>query len=124
MKNDRSVVDFSESGSNLYPHIKVTSEAFPRVLATRRFEGDEADYFGAFLTKTSVRILMDFLNRVFRIRSCDIEIDGSFPVPCTQFYQRRCLGPCVENLCSRDRHADMANLVKTLPLESTRTVKA
>ena len=112
MINDRSVIDFSESGANLYPHLKVTAEEFPRILATRRFEDDDAEYFGAFLPKTGVRIMMDFVNRVFRLRSCDIEIDGNFPVPCTQFYRKRCLAPCVENLCSREIYMEMAGLAK------------
>ncbi len=90
MINDRSVIDLSESGANLYPHLKITAEAFPRILATRRFEDDGAEYFGAFLPKTGVRILMDFVNRVFRLRSCDIEIDGNFTVPDSVFDKTAC----------------------------------
>ena len=112
MKNDRLVSDLSEDGAGLYPHLKITNETFPRVLGTRRDEEDGAEYFGAFLTKTSVRILIDFLNRKFRLRSCDIQIDGSFPVPCTQFYSKRCLGPCVSSICSRDEYLEQVNLVR------------
>ena len=112
MKNDRLVSDLAEDGSGLYPHLKITKETFPRVLGTRRDEEDGAEYFGAFLTKTSVRILIDFLNRKFRLRSCDIHIDGSFPVPCTQFYSKRCLGPCVSSICSRDEYLEQVNLVR------------
>ena len=81
-------------------------------MGTRRDEEDGAEYFGAFLTKTSVRILIDFLNRKFRLRSCDIHIDGSFPVPCTQFYSKRCLAPCVTSICSRDEYLEQVNLVR------------
>ncbi len=112
MKNDRIVNDLAEDGSDLYPHLKITAEFFPRVLATRRIEDDGAEYFGAFLTKSAVRILIHFLNRVFRLRSCDIRIDGSFAVPCTQFYVKRCIAPCVANICDRERYLEIGAIVR------------
>lgn len=112
MKNDPAVKDFDEGSAGLYPHLKITAEEFPRVLATRRIEDGGAEYFGAFLTRTSARILIDFIDRIFRLRSCDIPIDGSFSVPCTQHYHRRCLAPCVASLCDRDRYLAMVDLVR------------
>ncbi len=108
MRNDRTVSNIFDLGAGRYPHLKITREDFPRILATRRIEeDDDAEYFGAFLSRTAVRILIDFVNRVFRLRSCEIEIDGSFTVPCTQYYHKRCVGPCVERLCSRDEYTQM-----------------
>ena len=112
MKNDRSPQTIVCSEVELYPHLKVTAEDYPRVLATRRFEDDGSEYFGAFLTKTSVRLLIDFLNRTFRLRSCDIPIDGTFSIPCTMNYRRRCIAPCVESLCDRDTYLQMVELVR------------
>ena len=112
MKNDRAAQTIVGPDVELYPHLKITDEEYPRVLATRRVEDDGAEYYGAFLTKTSVRLLIDFLNRTFRLRSCDIPIDGSFPVPCTQFYRRRCVAPCVESLCDRESYLSMVELVR------------
>src|SRR5436190_5543972 len=111
MKNDVPVSDLSNIRANLYPHLKITNEKFPRVLATRRIENDDAEYFGAFLPKTAARMLIDFVNRTFRLRSCDIEIDGNFPVPCTQYFRRRCLAPCVSSICGRDEYLKIVGLV-------------
>src|SRR2546423_654128 len=99
MKNDRPGIPVVEVEQNLYPHLKVTRERFPRILATRVVEDDDAEYFGPFVPKTSVRIIMDYLNRKFRLRTCDIDVDGSFPVPCTMYYRKRCLAPCVASIC-------------------------
>ena len=112
MKNDPAIKDFDGRSAGLYPHLKITAEEFPRVLATRRIEADGAEYFGAFLTRTSARILIDFANRVFRLRSCDIPIDGKFAVPCTQYHHRRCLAPCVASLCGLDEYLAMVDLVR------------
>jgi excinuclease ABC subunit C len=112
MRNDRKVNDISDLGANRYPHLKFTSEEFPRILATRRIEDDGAEYYGAFLTKTAVRIMIDLINRVFRLRLCDLDIDGSWPAPCTQYYRRRCIAPCVSALCSADEYRQMAELAQ------------
>src|SRR5215218_8498766 len=94
-----------------YPHFKLTGEAFPRLLATRRLVDDGSEYFGAFLNRTAVRILIDLLNRTFRLRTCDIPIDGSFAVPSTQYYARRCVAPCVASLCTKSESERQVQLV-------------
>jgi excinuclease ABC subunit C len=96
----------------LYPHIKLTRERFPRPLATRLIGSDNAEYYGAFLNRTNTRLLLDMMTRVFRLRACDIPIDGSFSVPCTQYFRRRCLAPCVASLCSEEKYAEMAAIVR------------
>nr|MDQ3323068.1 hypothetical protein [Acidobacteriota bacterium] len=95
-----------------YPYLKITPEKFPRLLATRRIEADEAEYFGAFLPATSVRFLLGFLIDTFGLRGCNIEIDGGFPVPCPQYYRRKCVAPCVKDLCDRESYLYNVNLVR------------
>ena len=112
MKNDTTVTDFSNIGANRFPHLKITNEKFPRVLATRLIDEDGAEYFGAFLPKTAARILIDFVNRTFRLRSCDIPIDGSFEMPCTQYFRRRCVAPCDSRLCSLDEYLQIVDLAR------------
>jgi excinuclease ABC subunit C len=103
---------FSIAGESVYPHLKLTNEWFPRILATRRIENDGAEYFGAFLNRTNVRMLIDFVNRTFRLRSCYIPVDGSFSVPCVQFYRKRCLAPCVVGLCDGDAYYENVQLAR------------
>lgn len=113
MRNDRTVTNIFDLGSGRYPHLKVTREDLPRILATRRVEEDDnAAYYGAFLTKTAVRIMIDFVNRVFRLRGCELELDGSWPMPCTQYFRKRCLAPCSARLCSHDEYRQIAGLAE------------
>jgi excinuclease ABC subunit C len=103
---------YSLAEQRLYPHFKLTRERYPRLLATRKIEDDNAEYFGAFLPETGVRFWMDLLNKLFRLRSCEIAVDGSFPVPCPQFYRKRCLAPCVASLCDESTYAAQVALVR------------
>ena len=108
----RQSKNFSLAEQRLYPHLKITNEEFPRLLVTRKIEPDEAEYFGAFLPETGVRFFLDFINKVFRLRTCTIDVDGNFRVPCPQFYAKRCLAPCVENLCDKKEYLETVGLLR------------
>ncbi len=110
---------FSLAEQRLYPHFKLTREQFPRLLATRKIADDAAEYFGAFLPETGVRFLIDFLNKTFRLRTCEIEIDGNFNVPCTQFYRKRCSAPCVKSLCDETEYKQQVELVRLFLQQKT-----
>ena len=114
---------FSIEGKPLYPHLKLTSERFPRVLATRLIEEDGAEYFGAFLNRTSARILLNFVNKTFRLRSCEIPIDGSFNYPCTMYYKRRCVAPCVMELCDETQYDEIVRLVRLFMRNDRETLR-
>jgi excinuclease ABC subunit C len=104
----------------LHPHFKITQERFPRILATRRIIDDGSEYFGPFLTRTATRIMMDFLNSTFRARTCELDLDGSFPVPCTQYFSRRCLAPCTASICGEAEYDSAIELAR-LFLSNDRT---
>lgn len=84
-------------------HIKLTvNECYPRVLLTRRVRNDGALYFGPYLPASLARNLIKIIHRHFQLRTCSIPIDGKLERPCLEFHINRCLGPCVEGLCSRE----------------------
>lgn len=96
-----------------YPHLKLTiSEAFPRVMITRRIQRDGSLYFGPFLPASLARRTIDLINRTFQLRTCDIEIDGKLPRPCLEYHIKRCLGPCVKDLCRPDEYAEAVRDVR------------
>ena len=96
-----------------YPHLKLTvSEAFPRVMITRRIQRDGALYFGPFLPASLARRTIDLINRTFQLRTCDIEIDGRLPRPCLEYHIKRCLGPCVKDLCRPEEYSEAVRDVR------------
>jgi len=97
-----------------YPHIKVTKEPFPKAVITRKIQKDGANYYGPFLPASLARKTLDLINRAFQLRTCDIEIDGKLPRPCLEFHLKRCLAPCVKELCKPDEYAEAVRDVKLL----------
>ncbi len=78
-----------------YPYLKVTNEAFPRVVFTRIVKDDGARYFGPYTNAQGLRELIDLIRVVFPLRTCREPIDGKRKRPCLQYHIKRCLAPCV-----------------------------
>ena len=90
-----------------YPYIKVTTgEEWPRAHVTRRVLKDGHAYFGPFLPARTCRGAMKMVQRMFQIRTCRIEIDGSLPRPCLYHDMHACLGPCVAGLTTKAAYDD------------------
>ena len=97
-----------------YPHLKITKEAFPKVVITRKILKDKAKYYGPFLPASLARKTLDLINKTFQLRTCNIEIDGKLARPCLEYHLKRCLAPCVKNLCKPEEYEEATTDVKLL----------
>jgi excinuclease ABC subunit C len=96
-----------------YPYLKLTtSEAFPRVLLTRRVERDHEVYAGPFMPASLARKTMGLTHRLFGMRSCNEEITGRRGRPCLEYDIKRCLAPCVDALCSPAQYGRAVELTR------------
>ncbi len=90
-----------------YPYLQITTtEAFPRVLVTRQVERDGNYYAGPFMPATFARKTMSLTHRLFGIRSCNEVITGRRDRPCLEYDIKRCVAPCVSEICSQDQYAE------------------
>jgi len=94
-----------------YPYLRLTtSEAFPRVLVARSVERSGDFYAGPFLPAKLARRTMALTHRLFGIRSCNEIITGRRERPCLEYDIKRCLAPCVAEICGEERYgAAVAN---------------
>src|SRR3954468_12410758 len=84
-----------------YPYLQLTTtEAFPRVLVARRVERDGNFYAGPFMPARFARKTMALSHRLFGIRSCNEVITGQRNRPCLEYDIKRCIAPCVAEICS------------------------
>ncbi len=98
-----------------FPYLKLTvQEAFPRIFITRRIRKDGAQYFGPFLPASYARQTIKLVNKYFKLRTCNLEIDGTLPRPCLDYQMKRCLGPCVAGLCTKEEYGRAVEDVRLL----------
>jgi excinuclease ABC subunit C len=84
-----------------YPYLQLTTgEPYPRVLVARRVEKDEHFYAGPFMPAKLGRRTMDLTHRLFGIRSCNETITGERGRPCLEYDIKRCIAPCVRDICN------------------------
>jgi excinuclease ABC subunit C len=88
-----------------YPYLQLTTgEAYPRVLIARGVEKDGHFYAGPFMPAKLGRRTMALTHRLFGIRSCNEVITGERGRPCLEYDIKRCIAPCVREICSEDQY--------------------
>jgi excinuclease ABC subunit C len=82
-----------------YPYIRVTKEAYPRIIVTRKMVRDGSRYYGPYTDVGTMRQLLAALRRIFPVRTCTLLITPDSVSKkkhrvCLQFHIGRCRGPC------------------------------
>jgi excinuclease ABC subunit C len=96
-----------------YPYVKLTlGERWPRVYVTRRLRKDGSNYYGPYFPGNLAYRIVDLIHRNFLIPSCKVDLTRFHPRPCLQYYIKRCLGPCVQDLTTPDSYQEAVRDVK------------
>ena len=96
-----------------YPYVKLTmGERWPRVYVTRRLRKDGSLYFGPYFPGNLAYRIVDLIHRNFLIPSCKVDLTRFHTRPCLQYYIKRCLGPCVQELTTPEAYQEAVRDVK------------
>src|SRR5215204_4411432 len=89
-----------------YPYLRLTtSEAFPRLLVARSVDEKDGDFYaGPFLPAKLGRRTMVLSHRLFGLRSCNEVITGRRGRPCLEYDIKRCIAPCVLEICTEEQY--------------------
>ncbi len=88
-----------------YPYIKLTvSEAFPRLVLTRKIKKDKEKYYGPYPEVSSVREVIDLLNNVYHLKTCSRNLprDIGKERPCLKHHIGRCDAPCAGKITEEE----------------------
>src|SRR5579872_2287802 len=112
-----------------YPYVKLTlSERWPRVYVTRRLRKDGSAYYGPYFPANLAYRIVDLIHRNFLIPSCKVDLTRFHPRPCLQYYIKRCLGPCVQDLTTPELYQEAVHDVKMFlegrPTDLARSLRA
>jgi len=101
-----------------FPYIEVTTgDDFPGVYVTRTPRIKGSKLYGPFLSPGSVRDALNAMQRVFKFRTCELEIregDESrrFFRPCLLHAIEQCTGPCAGLISKEEYRKDISRLKK------------
>jgi excinuclease ABC subunit C len=103
-----------------FPYIEMTtSDDFPAVYVTRKPRLKGSKLYGPFTSAASVRDAVNALQRVFKFRTCELEIhEGDearrFFRPCLLHAIKQCTAPCAALISQDDYKKDVDRLKKFL----------
>lgn len=101
-----------------YPWIVITNERFPRVFQTRNVIRDGSTYFGPYTSIFTVRMLLDFFHKIYKLRNCRLNLSeenirlGKFKV-CLEYHIGNCMGPC-EGKIDHELYMKSINQIKEI----------
>ncbi|MFT5763550.1 MAG: excinuclease ABC subunit C [Saprospiraceae bacterium] len=106
-----------KDGKN-YSYICVKKERFPRVFLTRRVIKDGSTYFGPYMSKFRVKVILDLIKNLFPLRTCTFNLseeninNNKFKI-CLEYHIKNCEGPC-EGLESEEHYNEKVEQVKNM----------
>ena len=105
--------------SKTYPWICVSSGDFPKVFLTRRIVKDGSRYFGPYSSVVHARNLMEFIQSIYPIRTCNLKITSDAILhrkfrPCLNFHIGKCKGCCVGAISQKEYNDNIDEIVSLL----------
>jgi excinuclease ABC subunit C len=106
-----------------FPYLAVTlKDEFPGVFVTRNPADDQfkgAKIFGPFTSVSALRQAVQLLQRVFRYRTCELDIRSDDPKnrsfrPCLLHSIGQCTAPCANRISPENYRADIDRFVRFL----------
>ncbi|MCB1222852.1 MAG: excinuclease ABC subunit C, partial [Mesotoga sp.] len=98
--------------SRTYPYIYISADQYPYLAITRTKEL-EGSYFGPYTSAGLVRKLLEFLQKVFKIRTCTYEL-SRVKKPCFLYHLKMCSAPCVEKVSPEEYREQLSALIEFL----------
>lgn len=100
-----------------YPYIEVTlTEAYPRVLFSRRLKKNGSKFFGPFTSAGAVHDTIDLVQKLYKIRTCSQKLPENFGKnrPCLNYHIGQCLGPCQGNVDQNEYRKNVEKVIDFL----------
>ena len=103
-----------------FPNILVTADhEFPQIKKHRGAKKEKGAYYGPFASAGAVNKSLNQLQRVFQLRNCSDAMFETRTRPCLQYQIKRCSGPCVGRISTRDYRTSVKDAQRFLSGKST-----
>ncbi|MBP5450417.1 MAG: excinuclease ABC subunit UvrC [Spirochaetales bacterium] len=98
-----------------FPMIKITDEAFPRIIKCREKNNQKDEYFGPFVNVRRAQTLLNLIGKLCRIRRCHRTLQPPYNrTPCLNYHIKRCSGPCAGRITEEDYRKNIESARKFL----------
>ncbi|MBR9675647.1 excinuclease ABC subunit UvrC [Candidatus Woesearchaeota archaeon] len=101
-----------------YAYIKITSEAYPRLVITRHVT-KKGKYFGPYTSGQARREIINYARKTFKIRACN-----NMPrKECLLYHLEQCSAPCTSKISKKDYEKNVKDLMRFLKGDTYSLIK-
>ncbi|HUO09076.1 MAG TPA: excinuclease ABC subunit UvrC [Phycisphaerae bacterium] len=112
-----------------YPYLEITTrDDYPGVYITRQPSGTGTKLYGPFTSVTALKEATQHLQRVFKFRTCHLEILEEDPKkkffrPCLLYAIRQCTAPCADKISREAYRQDIDRLKRFLDSKGSEVLR-
>ena len=108
-----------------YPYIRISnSEEFPRLAFYRGARKAEEHYYGPYPSVAAVRLTLNLLQKLFKLRTCQPSYFKNRTRPCLQYQIKRCSAPCVGYINRENYRQELSHAVQFLEGNSQNLIES
>lgn len=106
-----------------YSYIKITNENWPRIIHVKQKSDDSALYVGPYTNSASVKKVVEEVRKIFKIPTCNRNLDKKSKRPCLNYYIGKCSAPCIGAITHEKYISVIDEAIKFIKKGSTETLK-
>ena len=85
-----------------FRYIKITKDKWPKILYVKQKQNDGAVYIGPYTNALSVKQTVEEMIKIFKVPTCNRNLDKVYKRPCLNYYIKRCSAPCIRAISNED----------------------
>lgn len=98
-----------------FPYIKIDyKNHFPRVQVVRKVLNDKAMYFGPYFNRINIGDLYRIINNSFKLRDCNVSMNGKCKRECLNYHIHNCLAPCTGKCSQIEYRQEVDKVIRFL----------
>ncbi len=100
-----------------YPYIRITvEEDYPRLIYSHSMKRDKSKYFGPFTNGKAVRDMIELLNKLYKLRTCNKRLPKELGKdrPCLYYQIGQCNAPCNGYISKEEYRANVDKAISFL----------
>jgi len=108
-----------------YPYIYIdSSHQYPLIKFYRGLKTDKKGYyFGPYTQVNTVRYMLNLIQKIFKVRSCENTYFSNRKKPCLQFQINRCDAPCMRLISQKEYKESVKNSILFLQGKNESLIK-
>lgn len=107
-----------------FSYIKITNEIWPRIFYSKQKTDGEDKYIGPYVNSFAVKQTVEEVTRIFKIPTCNRDLNKVFRRPCLNYYINRCCAPCIRAISHSDYLQSISDAVKFVKNGISKTLES